>query len=72
MIAMFAFPKGAHGGMPGTILIGVGGAVVAGLVGTVLGLDSVTELEFRSVCLAACGPIAPLFGFKYFLDRAEA
>lgn len=52
-----------------TILLGIGGAVVGGFLGSELGLGTVRGFDLRSLALALGGALLLLFGYRTFQTR---
>ena len=59
-------------GVIGTVLVGVAGANVGGLIGAVSGSASVIGFDFRSFLMAVIGSLAILFCYRTFSMRAMA
>ena len=60
-VAKWIRPGADPGGWIVTILIGIVGAFVGGWIGTLLGLGTVNEFDFRSILLAIVGSIVVLW-----------
>jgi uncharacterized membrane protein YeaQ/YmgE (transglycosylase-associated protein family) len=52
-----------------TILLGVGGAIVGGFLGSELGLGTVRGFDLRSLALALGGALLLLFGYRTLQTR---
>lgn len=63
-VAKFVMPGRDPGGIIVTILIGIAGAVLGGLIATKLGLGSVTGFDFRSFLIAIGGAVLLLFIYR--------
>lgn len=63
-IAKFIMPGDDPGGCIVTILIGVAGAFVGGMIGSFLGLGTVTGFNFGSLFLAIGGALLLLYGYR--------
>lgn len=63
-LAKFVMPGRDPGGIIVTILIGIAGAVVGGLIGTQLGFGTVTGFNIRSMAIAVGGAILLLFVYR--------
>ena len=61
LIAKFVMPGRDPGGLILTILVGIAGAVIGGLLSTRLGFGSVTGFNLRSILIAAGGAFILLF-----------
>jgi uncharacterized membrane protein YeaQ/YmgE (transglycosylase-associated protein family) len=64
MLAKLIMPGKDPGGFVITILLGVGGAFVGGIVGSVLGIGGITGFNIGSLLLATAGAIALLWGYR--------
>ncbi len=64
ILAKWIMPGSDPGGIVVTMLIGMGGAVVGGMIGTALGFGSVTGFDVRSLVIATGGAIALLYGYR--------
>jgi uncharacterized membrane protein YeaQ/YmgE (transglycosylase-associated protein family) len=68
--AKFIMPGEQAGGMLATIVLGVVGAVVGGLLGTyVFGFGDVTGFNFRSLAIAIGGALVVLFAYGLVTGR---
>ena len=63
-IAKFLMPGKDPGGFIVTILIGIGGALVGGYVGTKLGFGTVTGFDTGSFITAIAGSVALLLLYR--------
>ena len=70
--AKFVLPGRDPGGIIVTILIGVAGAVLGGLIGTSIGFGPVTGFNAAGMMIAVFGAILLLFGFRLLVDRSKA
>ena len=68
-LAKFLMPGDDPGGIIVTILIGIAGAVVGGMIGTQLGFGSVSGFDFRSFLVAIGGAMLLLFGYRMLKGR---
>jgi uncharacterized membrane protein YeaQ/YmgE (transglycosylase-associated protein family) len=57
------------GGFVVTILLGIGGAVIGGLIGTQLGFGKVTGFDLRSMIIAVLGALVLLYGYRLINKR---
>lgn len=64
LIAKFLMPGNDPGGLIVTILVGIAGAVIGGLLSTRLGFGSVTGFNLRSILIAAGGAFILLFALR--------
>ena len=69
--AKLVMPGPNAGGLAAAIPLGIGGAVLGGLVGTLLG-GTMMGIDFRSLVMAIIGSIAVLFSYRYYALRAMA
>ena len=72
VLAKWIMPGADPGGIVATILIGIGGAIVGGMIGTAIGFGGVTGFDFRSLVIATGGAIALLYGYRVFAPRLWA
>jgi len=68
-LAKWIMPGPDPGGIIITILIGIAGAFVGGLVGTFLGLGSISGFNFGSLALATGGALVLLWGHRQLRGR---
>lgn len=61
ILAKLIMPGKDPGGIIITILLGVGGALLGGFIGTQLGFGSVSGFDLRSVAIAVGGAMLLLF-----------
>ena len=64
VLAKWIMPGDDPGGIIITILIGIAGAFVGGLIGSFIGLGSVTGFSFGSLALAVVGALLLLWGYR--------
>ncbi len=69
-LAKFLMPGKDPGGIIVTILIGVAGAFIGGLVGAKIGVGTVTGFNLHSIALATGGALLLLIVYR-FLKRAR-
>ncbi len=65
-LAKLVMPGDDPGGFVMTILLGIGGAVVGGFVGTFLGFGGVGGFDLRSFLIAVGGSLLLLAGYRMF------
>ena len=65
-LAKWIMPGKDPGGIIVTILIGIAGALVGGWVGSIVGIGSVSGLNFGSVATAVGGAIILLAIYRWF------
>ena len=63
-LAKLIMPGDDPGGFIITILIGIGGAVIGGFIGTLLGFGDVTGFNFGSFVIAIIGALVLLFLYR--------
>ena len=63
-LAKFIMPGDDPGGIFVTILIGIAGAFVGGLIGSAIGLGTVTGFNLGSLLLAVGGALLLLFVYR--------
>jgi uncharacterized membrane protein YeaQ/YmgE (transglycosylase-associated protein family) len=68
-IARFIMPGKQPVGLLATILVGVGGAVVGGLIGTQLGFGKVSGFDFGSFAIAVVGALVLLYAYQLLKNR---
>jgi uncharacterized membrane protein YeaQ/YmgE (transglycosylase-associated protein family) len=64
VLAKFIMPGRDPGGLIITILLGIGGAVVGGFIGTQLGYGDISGLDVRSLAIAVGGGVLLLFVYR--------
>jgi uncharacterized membrane protein YeaQ/YmgE (transglycosylase-associated protein family) len=64
LLAKFIMPGKDPGGIIITILLGIGGGLLGGYIGTVLGLGTVSGFDLRSFLLATGGAILILIVYR--------
>ena len=65
-LAKWIMPGKDPGGIIVTMLIGIGGAVIGGWVGSIVGLGSVTGFNLGSVATAVVGALILLGAYRAF------
>ncbi len=70
-IARVAMPGPAAGGMSIAILIGVIGALIGGIVGTIFAPDVLAPLNLYACFIAVNGAMILLFLYRCFANRFE-
>jgi uncharacterized membrane protein YeaQ/YmgE (transglycosylase-associated protein family) len=63
-LAKWIMPGKDPGGVIVTILLGIGGAFVGGIVGSVLGLGGISGFNLGSLVLALAGALLLLWGYR--------
>jgi len=69
LLAKWIMPGRDTGGIVVIILLGIGGAVVGGLIASRLGLGAVTGFNFSSVLISMCGALLLLFGYRHLMSH---
>jgi uncharacterized membrane protein YeaQ/YmgE (transglycosylase-associated protein family) len=69
LLAKFVMPGKDPGGIIITILLGIAGAFVGGLIGSALGLGTVTGFNIGSFLLALGGAILLLLLYRSFIKK---
>jgi len=64
LLAKFIMPGKDPGGIIITALLGIGGGLLGGYLGTTLGLGSVTGFDMRSILLATGGAVIILILYR--------
>ena len=68
-IARILHPGRDRGGCLLTILLGIGGALVGGYIGTMLGWGRVSGFDLRSLALAVLGALLLLISSRVLFGR---
>ncbi len=68
-IARILHPGRDRGGCLLTILLGIGGALVGGYIGTMLGWGRVSGFDLRSLALAVLGALVLLIAFRVLFGK---
>ena len=69
VLAKWIMPGTDPGGIIVTMLIGIGGAIVGGMIGTALGFGTVTGFDVRSLAVATGGAVVLLYGYRVLSPR---
>jgi uncharacterized membrane protein YeaQ/YmgE (transglycosylase-associated protein family) len=69
VLAKFLMPGSDPGGLILTVLIGIAGALLGGLIGTEMGLGRVTGFNLPSVALSTGGAVLLLFAWRMLKGR---
>ena len=70
--AKFIMPGRDPGGIIVTILLGIGGAVLGGMLATALGYGSMTGFDVRSLVIAIGGAMILLVGYRLLATKVMA
>ncbi len=70
-LAKLIMPGRDPGGLIVTILIGIGGAVVGGAIGTTLGLGEVSGFNLGSFAVAIGGAIVLLLIYRFIKSQSS-
>jgi uncharacterized membrane protein YeaQ/YmgE (transglycosylase-associated protein family) len=68
-LAKVIMPGRDPGGLIVTILLGIGGALVGGYIGTRLGFGSVSGFDLRSLAISVGGAVLLLFLYRLLKRR---
>ncbi len=68
-LAQYIMPDRGSGGLITTILLGIAGAVIGGMIATELGFGDVSGFDIRSMAIAVGGALVLLLGYR-FIKRA--
>jgi uncharacterized membrane protein YeaQ/YmgE (transglycosylase-associated protein family) len=71
-VARWIMPGPDRMGLIATIVLGVAGALLGGVIGSVFGSVGVMGFDFRSFLTAIIGALAVLFCYRTFAMRATA
>jgi len=71
VLAKWIMPGPDPGGVFVTVLIGVAGAFVGGLIGSFFGLGSITGIDVRSLAIATGGALLLLWGRRRLRGRSS-
>ena len=69
LLAKLIMPGRDPGGIIITILLGIGGAVVGGFIGTQLGFGDISGFDLRSLAIAVGGAVLLLFVYRLLRHR---
>lgn len=69
LLAKLIMPGRDPGGIIITILLGIGGAVVGGFIGTQLGFGDISGFDLRSLAIAVGGAVLLLFVYRLLRQR---
>ncbi len=69
ILAKVIMPGRDPGGLIVTILLGIGGALVGGYIGTRLGFGSVSGFDLRSLAISVGGAVLLLFVYRLLKRR---
>jgi uncharacterized membrane protein YeaQ/YmgE (transglycosylase-associated protein family) len=72
VLAKIVMPGRDPGGLIITILLGIGGALVGGFIGTLLGFGTVSGFDLRSLAIAVGGAVLLLFLYRLMKRRGAA
>ncbi len=64
LLARFIMPGRQRGGLIITVLLGIGGALLGGYLGSALGIGTVSGFDIRSLLIATGGAILILIVFR--------
>ena len=66
VLGKWIMPGKDPGGIVVTILLGIGGALLGGWIGSVLGIGTVNSFSIGSILLAVAGALILLFLYRKF------
>ena len=69
LLAKLIMPGRDPGGIIITILLGIGGALVGGFLGTQLGFGGLSGFDLRSMAIAVGGAVLMLFVYRLLTQR---
>lgn len=72
VVAKWIMPGSDPGGIVVTILLGIGGAVIGGMLGSTLGLGGMSGFDVRSLVIAIGGAVILLIGYRLVRTRVKA
>jgi uncharacterized membrane protein YeaQ/YmgE (transglycosylase-associated protein family) len=72
VIAKWIMPGNDPRGWIVTILLGIGGAFVGGMIGTAIGFGGVSGFDIRSMLVAIGGALLLLTGYQLIARKAPA
>lgn len=72
LLAKIVMPGKDPGGIIVTVLLGVGGALIGGFVGTQLGFGDISGFDLRSLAIAVGGAVLLLFLYRLLKQRGSA
>ena len=70
-LAKLIMPGRDPGGFIVTILLGIGGAVVGGAIGTTLGLGEVSGFDLGSFAIAVGGAVVLLLIYRFIKNQSN-
>jgi uncharacterized membrane protein YeaQ/YmgE (transglycosylase-associated protein family) len=70
ILAKWIMPGPDPGGIIITILLGIAGAFAGGLIGSLVGLGSVSGFNLGSLALAVVGALLILWGYRMLRGRS--
>ena len=68
-IAKFLMPGNDPGGWIVTILLGIGGALLGGMLATAAGMGGMSGFDLRSLLIAVGGALLLLLGYRMLIRR---
>jgi len=70
-VAKFLMPGNDPGGWIVTILLGIGGAVLGGFIGTQFSWGGISGFDIRSFLLAVGGALLLLLAYRMFIAKKK-
>lgn len=71
LLAKVIMPGNDPGGIVITTLLGIGGALVGGFLGTQLGFGGLSGFDLRSIAMAVGGAVLLLFVYRFLKQRGR-
>ena len=71
-VAKLLMPGRDPGGWIVTILLGIGGALIGGILSTTLGFGAISGFDLRSLLIAIGGSLVLLFAYRFLTARSTA
>ena len=71
-VAKLLMPGRDPGGWIVTILLGIGGAVIGGMLSTAFGFGAINGFDLRSLLIAIGGSLVLLIGYRLVTAKAVA
>ena len=72
VVAKWIMPGRDPGGIMVTILLGIGGAMVGGMIGTAFGIGGMSGFDICSLMIAIGGALILLIGYRFVATRMTA
>lgn len=72
VVAKWIMPGRDPGGIIVTILLGIGGAILGGMLGSTFGFGGMSGFDVRSLIIAIGGAVILLIGYRFVATRVRA